>query len=246
MVDVHDEYRMTGVERTLPNFMTAEGVRGEEETPKNEAVLNTLFTRGLAGAADQTSCYFVPRVSTMGSHASQLAKTVCIYSPWLSVFWYDRPAGASGVGGAGSNNVSVLQDVPEISFFERLPTVWDETRVLDGYPGSHAVIARRSGKIWFVGALNGTAPREFKIPLSFVDAGKKYRLELFSDDPSVNTPTQVRIETSEANSQSVIRRSVASRNGLVAILSPESAAAKPASPPRTEADAVMFKIDRHE
>ena len=228
MVDVHDEYRMTGVERTWPNFMTAEGVRGEEETPKNEEVLNTLFTRGLAGAADQTSCYFVPRVSTMGSHASQLAKTVCIYSPWLSVFWYDRPPGAPGVGGAGSNNVSVLLDVPEISFFERLPTVWDETRVLEGYPGTHAVLARRSGDRWFMGALNGTSPREFKIPLTFLDAGKKYRLELFSDDSSVTTPTRVRIETSEANSQLVIRRSVASRNGLAAILTPQSVLAKSA------------------
>lgn len=200
--------------------MTAEGVRGDEESPKNEEVLNTLFTRGLAGAADQTNCYFAPRVGTMGSHASQLAKAVCIYSPWQFVFWYDRPPGAPGAGGAGNN--PVLQDVLEIGFFERLPTVWDETRVLDGYPGSHAVLARRSGDKWFVGALNGTTPREFTIPLTFLDAGKNYRLELFSDDPSVNTPTKVRIETSEANSQSVIRRSVANRNGLAAILTPES------------------------
>ena len=227
MVDVHDEYRMTGVARTLPNFMTAEGVRGDEESPKNEEVLNTLFTRSLAGPADQTDCYFASRVSAMGSHASQLAKPVCIYSPWLSAFWYDRPPGAPGVGGGGGN-VSVIQDVPEIGFFERLPTVWDETRAVDGYPGSHAVIARRSGKVWFIGALNGVAPREFKIPLAFLDAGKQYRLELYSDDPSVNTPTRVRIETSDVNRQSVIQRSVASRNGLAAILTPEPVAVKSA------------------
>jgi alpha-glucosidase len=223
MVDVHDEYRMTGVERTLPNFMTAEGVRGDETTPENEEVLNTLFTRGLAGAADHTVCYFAPRVNAMGSHASQLAKLVCIYSPWHSVFWYDRPPGA---GAVRSSNGSVIQDVPEISFFERVPTVWDATRVLEGSPGRHAVVARRSGSVWFIGALNGAEPREFKIPLDFLDAGKQYRLELFTDDPAVNTPTHVRIETNVVDSKVVIERRVAARNGLAAILTPEPAGAR--------------------
>ena len=247
MVDVHDEYRMTGVERTLPNFMTAEGVRGDEESPKNEEVLATLFTRCLAGPADQTNCYFASRVKGMGSHASQLAKLVCVYSPWQSVFWYDRPATSPTAGKAGGG-VSVLQDVPEIGFLERVPTVWDETRVPDGNPSSHAVVARRSGDVWFVGALNGTKAREFKIPLDFLSPGKKYRLELFSDDPSVATPTQVRVESKVVDSRAVIKHAVAMRGGLAAILTPEPVAAKPAAAPRTAADAVtpkLFKRYRH-
>lgn len=220
MVNVHDDYRMTGVERTLPNLMTVEGVRGDEESPKNEEVLTTLFTRCLAGAADQTGCYFDSRVNTMGSHASQMAKMICVYSPWQSVFWYDHPPGAPGLGGGGGTNISVIQDVPELSFFERLPTVWDETRVLEGYPGSYAVLARRSGDKWFLGALNGTTPREFKIPFGFLDAGKKYRLELFSDDQAVNTTTRVRIETNVVDRTTVIQRRVSRRNGLAAVLTP--------------------------
>jgi alpha-glucosidase len=197
--------------------MTAEGVRGDEESPKNEDVLKTLFTRCLAGAADQTGCYFTDRVNQMGSHASQLAKMVCIYSPWQSVFWYDRPAGSPG---AGTGRVSVLQDVPELSFFERLPTVWDETRVLDGYPGTHAVIARRSGKSWFVGALNGVEARDFQIPLGFLADHTTYKLELFSDDPAFATPTHVRIETNSVDHTFLIKRRLASRSGLAAILTP--------------------------
>lgn len=52
MVDIHDEYRPTGVSRTWPNLLTQEGIRGDEESPTNAVVLDSLFTRCLAGAAD--------------------------------------------------------------------------------------------------------------------------------------------------------------------------------------------------
>jgi alpha-glucosidase len=222
MVNVHDEYRMTGVERTLPNFMTAEGIRGDEESPPNEMVLHTIFTRGLAGAGDQTNCYFAPRVATMGSHGSQLAKSVCIYSPWQYLYWYDRPADSPRVGGAGSS-APVLQDVPDLSFFTRLPTVWDETRWLDGHPDTHATVARRKGDTWFIGALNGSTARDFRVPLDFLTGNKNYRLEVFSDDATVATPTQIRIDTSEIKRGHVIELSVAARNGFSAILTPTGA-----------------------
>jgi len=230
MVDVHDEYRMTGVSRTLPNFMTAEGVRGDEESPKNEDVLRTIFTRSLAGASDQTNVYFDPRVPNMGSHASQLAKSICVYSPWLFVYWYDRPREAPAPTGTGTAS-GVIQEVPELSFFERLPTVWDETRVLDGYPGTHATIARRKGSTWFLGALNGGTARNFRIPLDFLTAGQKYKLELFSDDATVATPTMVRVDTSTVDASHVIDLTVAVRNGFAAILTPTDGTPPP--PPST-------------
>jgi len=205
MVDVHDEYRMTGVSRTLPNFMTAEGVRGDEESPKNEDVLRTIFTRSLAGAADQTNVYFDPRVPNMGSHASQLAKSVCVYSPWLFVYWYDRPAESPAPVGTGTAT-GIIQDVPELSFFERLPTVWDETRVLDGYPGTHA------------------------IPLDFLAADQKFKMELFSDDAALSTPTKVRVDTSTVDCGTVVDRAVAVRNGFAAILTPTDGASPPPAP----------------
>ena len=168
------------------------------------------------GAGDQTNCSFASRVPSIGSHASQLAKTVCIYSPWQYLFWYDRPPGSPGVGGAGST-ASVLEDVPEMSFFERLPTTWDETRWLDGYPGTHATVARRKGGTWFVAGLNGITGRQFRVPLDFLAAGRKYRLELFSDDPAIATTTKVRIDSSIANPTSAINLTVAARNGFAAL-----------------------------
>lgn len=219
MVNVHDEYRMTGVSRTFPHFMTAEGIRGDEASPRNEDVLKTIFTRSLAGAADQTNVYFDSRVATIGSHASQLAKTICVYSPWQYLFWYDRPVGSPAPVGTGTAQ-TVIQEVPEMSFFERLPTTWDETRVLDGYPGVHATVARRSGGTWFLGALNGVAPRQFSIPLDFLDEGTSYRLEVFSDDASVSTETQVRIDKRTVDRTDLIKRSLGSRHGLAAILTP--------------------------
>lgn len=249
MVNVHDEYRMTGVERTLPNFLTAEGIRGDEESTPNEMVLRTIFTRGLAGPGDQTNCYFASRVWSMGSHASQLAKTICIYSPWQYVFWYDRPLGSPGSAGAGGS-VSVLQDVPEISLFERLPTVWDETRWLDGNPASHATVARRKGDTWFLGALNGTTARHFNIPLTFLPAGQNFRLELFRDDTASTSATKVTIHNAVVNRDSAIIRNVASRNGLAAILTPTTDAVTPPEveppppgPPAPPTGAIRFEVD---
>jgi alpha-glucosidase len=192
-------------------------------------VLNTIFTRGLAGAGDQTNCYFAERVNQMGSHASQLAKTVCIFSPLQFLFWYDRPPGAPGVGGAGST-ASVLRDVPELSFFKRLPTTWDETRWLDGYPGSHAVVARRKGDAWFLAGLNGDVPRDFKVPLDFLKAGRNHRIELFSDNPTATTLTKVQIETGVVDRSHMIERKVAARNGFTAILTPTDDAKAPLVP----------------
>ena len=240
LVDVHDEYRGTGLERTLPNFMTAEGIAGDETSPKNEDALRSVFTRCLAGPADQTNCYFADRIWTMGSHASQLAKTLCIYSPWQVLFWYDRPPDSPGVGGAGGS-ASVLQDVPEMDFFKRLPTVWDETRWLEGYPGGHATVARRKGATWFLGALNGAEPREFSIPLDFLEENQNYQLELFTDDPTVATTTKVAIDSRVIAPQHVIHRTVAGRNGFAAILTPTSDPLTPPPPPPPATSSLTFK-----
>ncbi len=219
MVDVHDEYRTTGLERTLPNFMTCEGVRGDEESPTNDDVLRSIFTRGLAGPADQTNCYFASRVDTMGSHASQMAKMLCIYSPWQYVYWYDRPLGAPGSSGAGGS-VSVLQEVPELDFYKRVPTVWDETRWLDGYPGTHATVARRKGDVWYLGSLNGGTQRNLNLPLNFLSAGQRYRVELFTDDATTNTVTKVRIDTGVVDANGSLERTLGIRRGLTAIFTP--------------------------
>jgi alpha-glucosidase len=199
--------------------MTQEGIRGDEESPDNSMVLNTLFTRMIAGAGDHTNCYFAPRVQeTMGSHASQLAKAVCIYSPWQFLFWYDRPKGSNPNETGAGGNQDFIRELPELTFFDCLPTVWDDTRVLEGYPGKFAVVARKSGDLWFVGVINGPENRNFDISLDFLDKDKKYKATVFSDDASLNTSTNVRIEKIFINSSGTISRKINRMNGLAIIL----------------------------
>jgi alpha-glucosidase len=221
MVDIHDEYRPTGYSRTYPNLLTQEGVRGDEESPKNDVVLRTLFTRMIAGAADQTNCYFAPRVDKMGSHASQLAKAVCIYSPLQFLFWYDRPEGALLHTGEAGGTTSVIRETPELTFFDRLPTVWDDTKVLEGYPGKYITVARRKGNDWFIGCINGQEEREFNIHLDFLQKGVPYDAVIYYDDPARQTLTKVGISKIIVTSKSVIKRDILPKNGLAICLLPK-------------------------
>jgi alpha-glucosidase len=221
MIDIHDEYRPTGYSRTYPNLMTQEGVRGDEESPDNEMVLNTLFTRMIAGAADHTNCYFASRVDErMGSHASQLAKAILMYSPWQFLFWYDRPEGSPGRSGGAGGSTGFIRDVPELEFYSRIPTVWEETRVLEGYPGRHATIARKSGESWFIGAINGLTDHRVDVELGFLDPEKQYEAVIYTDDPSLETLTRVHIEQVSVNSTSRIVKDIARNNGMAVIISP--------------------------
>lgn len=179
MVDIHDEYRPTGWSRTYPNLMTQEGVRGNEEMP--DAWHNTVlpFTRYVAGPADYTLCYFNGRVKNTKAH--QLAMAVVYYSPLQFMFWYDKPDAYRGEA--------------ELDFWKCCPTVWDESLAIDGAPGEYIVQARRSGTEWYVGVLNGLDGRELTLDTSmFTEKGKKYKVEIYTDDPSMKTRTNVRTE----------------------------------------------------
>lgn len=188
MLDIHDDWRPTGEQRTWPNLMTAEGVRGNEEFP--DAAHNTVlpFTRYLAGAADYTICYFDKRIKT--THAHQLALAVIYYSPLQTLFWYDKPA--------------AYQGEPEIEFFEKVPTVWDETRVIQGKPGEYITTARRSGNDWFVGSITNNEARNLQIPLSFLVKGKQYEATIYADDPLISTKTKVSVKKSMVKTASIL------------------------------------------
>jgi alpha-glucosidase len=208
MVDVHDEYRPTGYERTYPNFMTCEGIRGDEESPSNEHTLKTMFTRSIAGAADNTVCYYAPRVTEkMGGYASQLAKTVCIYSPWQFLYWYDTPG--------------IIGDEPELAFFDNVPTVWDEKIVIEGEIGKYGTIARRSGNEWYIGSINGGEQHKVTISLNFLKRGKRYVATVYSDDPNVDTRTHVKVDTITINRKSELIYNLKPNTGFAVRIVPE-------------------------
>lgn len=222
VVDVHDEYRPTGFSRTYPNFLTQEGIRGDEESPSNTHTLITMFTRMLAGAGDNTICYYNDRVKTkMGSHASQLAKAVCIFSPLQFIYWYDRPVPAPGKKSELWGKPGIIGDEPELEFFDNVPTVWDETRVLHASIGEYGVIARRKGNEWFIGGINGDKERSLDIKFSFLEPEIKYRASVYSDDPSVNTRTNVRIDRIAIDRETVFPALLDSNKGFAMHILPE-------------------------
>ena len=176
MVDIHDEYRPTGWSRTYPNLMTQEGIGGNEEMPDAEHNTILPFTRFLCGPADYTPCYFNGKVKNTKAH--QLAMPVVYYSPITFLFWYDLP--------------NVYKGEKELDFWKYCPTVWDESKALQGEIGEYIVQARRSGNDWFVGAMNGLQARDITLNTAdFLQKGKKYRVEIYNDDPSLNTRTKI-------------------------------------------------------
>jgi len=213
MVDIHDEYRPTGYSRTYPNLMTQEGIAGDETKPTNSLTLTILFTRMLAGAADNTICYYDQRVDDNASHAYQLAKSVCLYSPWQFLYWYDRPSGSpQKVGGAGGSH-NLIGDEPELEFFDHVPTVWDDTKVIHGRIAEYAVLARRSGESWFIGCMNADDPHTFEIPLDFLEKDRRYIAHIYSDDPAVPTRTHVKISRCIVGASSILNADLPPRGG---------------------------------
>jgi alpha-glucosidase len=224
MLEVHDEFRPSGYTRTYPNFMTVEGISGDETTPTTAQDTTLLFSRMLLGGADHTVCYFDSRVTNNWSYAYQLAKAVCFYSPWQYLYWYDRPTNSYSYVDGGND---MLTEVPEMEFYDYLPTVWDETRVLQGSIGQYAIIARRTGAQWFIGAMNANATRTFNVPLDFLTPGQKYIQNVYSQDPSVPTRTHVRIDRTVVDSTATLTMTLdASRGEAIRLL--------PADPPRIQ------------
>ena len=204
MVNVHDDWRQTGEQRTWPNLMTAEGIRGNEEMP--DATHNTVlpFTRYIAGAADYTICYYDKRIKT--THAHQLALAAIYYSPIQTLYWYDKPA--------FSNNE------PELEFWDKIPTKWDETKVLQGIPGEYITTARRKGNEWFVGTITNNDVRMLKISFSFLPKGKKYIAAIYSDDSTVATKTKVKVERKKVDASTVLDIKLAASGGQAIWLKP--------------------------
>lgn len=175
LVNFHGAPIPRGWQRTYPNLLSTEGVYGAEWynnvptfTDKAASHNATLpFTRNVVGPMDYTPCAFSdsqhPHIT---SKAHELALTVLFESGLQHLA--DRP----------ESFLSQPQAVQD--FLGQLPTVWDETRYVSGYPGQSAVLARRSGNTWYVAGVNGSdQPQTLATNLNFI---KKDSAKLFADD----------------------------------------------------------------
>lgn len=151
LVNFHGATIPRGWQRTYPNLLSTEGVYGAEwynnvptftdRAARHNATLP--FTRNVIGPMDYTPCAFSdsqhPHITT---HAHELALTVLDESGLQHIA--DRP----------ESLLALPEEVRQ--FFGKLPTTWDETRLLSGYPGEFVVMARRYGTTWYIAGINGT------------------------------------------------------------------------------------------
>ena len=175
----HGSNKPTGRERTWPNELVRESVRGMEssgmvERARHQTILP--FTRYLAGPADYTAMLFTERRRD-SSVAHQIASLVAFASPLLTI---------------AANPESILAS-PAVDVIKSVPSTWDETRVLTGSEiGELVLVARRKGDTWFVAAMSGPAAQTMQVPLSFLPPGR-YQSALVRDDaPDGST---VRVES---------------------------------------------------
>jgi alpha-glucosidase len=230
MVDIHDEYRPTGVSRTFPNLMTQEGIYGNEEFPDATHNATLPFTRFVAGPADYTICYFrqdfdrltgdkykEARPKTVkNTPAHQLALSVVFYSPLQVLYWYDRP--------------SDYQGEPELKFFDDVYTVWDDTRVIHDKVGELATIARRKGKEWFVGTIAGDDACNSAISLDFLPDDIEYVAEIYTDGGSrVASRTHVKCDKYRVNKKDKLSFNLMASGGAAIRLVPATVVDKKVS-----------------
>ena len=184
LVDFHGAYKPTGLYRTYPHVVTSEGVLGLEQSKWSELAspenaVTFPFMRMLAGPVDYTpgamlnaaKADFRPvfnRPMSQGTRCHQLAMYVVYESPLQMLA--DSPS-------------NYRKEPESLAFLSRVPTVWDETRVLAARVGEYIVTARRSGRDWYIGALTNWAARDIELDLSWLGAGA-FTADVFRDGPN--------------------------------------------------------------
>jgi alpha-glucosidase len=203
LVDFHGANKPTGLERTYPNIVGYEAIRGLEFAgPYAQHDATLPFTRMLAGMADYTPVHFGSRLAdTTWTH--QVATAVILQSPMMA--YAAHPA-------------NMLAN-PSVDVLKAIPTTWDETVVL---PFSEirqvAGYARRSGDTWFVAILNGSYARNVRVDLSsFLRKGNAatYNATLLRD---VDKAAALKIEHVTLTSGDTLSVDMNSGGGFVAML----------------------------
>ncbi len=168
VVNFHGCTLARGWSRTYPNLLSMESVKGEEaygfdkNYPKNAPWHNTIlpFTRNVVGSMDYTPVAFSDdNHPHLTSNAHELALSV-LYESGIVHF-------ADGV----ESYRSVPEDVTD--FLKNVPVTWDDIKLIEGYPGKYAVLARQNNNDWYIAGINGeTADKTVKIDLSFLGEGE--------------------------------------------------------------------------
>lgn len=213
MVYFHGCLVPRGWSRTYPHLMTYEAIRGAEwynngpeftyQAPEHNST--APFTRNVVGSMDYTPVTFTnSQFPHITSYGHELALSVLFESGMQHMA--DRPEGYQGLPDAAK------------TFLKEVPNAWDDTKLIDGYPGKDIVIARRKGNDWFIGGISGEQrEKQKKVLFNFLPEGIKYKLILIADgkhDKAFDTQYMV-VDKSSSMDVKVLRR-----GGFVASLKP--------------------------
>lgn len=181
MVDYHGIYKPTGLQRTYPNVIGFEGVKGLENfkwANEDQPTYTTSipFIRMMAGPMDYTpgamrnatQADFRPindNPMAKGTRCSQIAEYVVFYAPLQML---------------SDNPTTYMKEQECTDFISKVPTIWDETVPLDGKVGEYVAVARRKGNDWFIGAMTNWTARDLPLDFSFLPPGN-YTAEVFKD-----------------------------------------------------------------
>lgn len=205
LIDFHGPTKPTGMERTWPNELTREAVRGHEYHITRyrrllEAQHDTIlpFTRYVIGHGDYTPMVFEPKELQGNTWAHEMAQSILFTSPFLCTGGHPRDYVAN----------------PAKDVIAALPATWDETRVLPGSePGKIAGMARRRGDQWFIGVLNGAESGVMEIKLDFLGRGE-WKATYLGDVEGKPAAWDRKEETVKA--KSALRVPLSPRGGFVA------------------------------
>ncbi len=214
-IDNHEPAMPSGLQRTYPNLMTQEGIRGQEWNAWGQDggspcshVCTLPFTRMMAGPADYTPGVFafenpiIPGTRVHSTLCNQLALFVVLYSPLQMA----------------CDKIENYEKHPaEFQFIRDVPCDWAQSRLLDGRIGQYVVMARqdRHSEDWYLGAVTDEEPREITIPLSFLSEGE-WTATIYADAPDADwrtNPYATTIEKRTVHAGEAIKIHLASGGG---------------------------------
>lgn len=215
MIVNHEGAMPSGLQRTWPNLIATESMRGQEynafdrqggNPPYHECILP--FTRGLGGPMDFTPGIFeyrndsVPGTRPQTTLAHQLAEYVVIYSP----------------GHMAADQIENYEHQPAFKFIEDVPTNWERTLVPHAAMGQYVTYVRqeRGTDNWYVGSVTDDQARDLALSLDFLSPGKRYQAIIYEDGPDADyrdNPYPMTIRRLEVGSDTVLRLHLAPGGG---------------------------------
>lgn len=221
LIDYHGIYKPTGLQRTYPNVIGYEGVKGlenykwaNEDQPRYAVTIP--FIRMMAGPMDYTpgAMRNATQASFRAINDNPMSKGTRCNQLAMYVI-YDAPLQM-----LSDNPTAYMKEKESLDFIARMPVTFDETVALDGKVGEYCVLAKRKGNNWYVGAMTNWTGRGINLDFSFLPAGN-FKATIFRDGINANREgTDYKKEVVEISSGEKRSINLAAGGGWAAILEP--------------------------